>query len=108
MNHTSKAPVGVDGRGGPLESHHYLIDRFPVSFQGGVSWHCQCREFAAANSCRHTREAAGMREAQETILARVTRGASSLGQISVRPKASAGPVYATVQKLDRASFMLRR
>jgi hypothetical protein len=62
---------GQEGRSGLLERRHYLIDRFPVSFQGGASWHCQCREFAVANGCRHTREAAGMREAQTKIQERV-------------------------------------
>jgi hypothetical protein len=106
MNHTSNIQAGD---GGLLERRHYLIDRFPVSFQGGVSWHCQCREFTAANSCRHTREAAGMREAQVSILDRVNRRGSSLEHISLRPKSSvARPLYATVQKLERESFMLRR
>jgi hypothetical protein len=75
--------TGQEGRGGLLERRRYLIDRFPVSFQGGASWHCQCREFGIANSCRHTREAAGMREAQAKILERVS-GATSAFDRSVR------------------------
>lgn len=54
-----------------LERRHYLIDRFPVSFYGGASWHCACREFTTAGDCRHTREAAGMRAAQTRILERM-------------------------------------
>jgi hypothetical protein len=74
------------GRGGPLERRHYLIDRFPVSFQGGASWHCQCREFAATDNCRHTREAAGMREAQVQILKRVGGSSSLLDRANARPR----------------------
>ena len=74
-----------EGRGGLLERRHYLIDRFPVSFQGGASWHCQCREFALTNSCRHTREAAGMREAQTKILEHVSGRSSTLNRMRSRP-----------------------
>jgi hypothetical protein len=77
--------ASTDGRGGPLERRHYLIDRFPVSFQGGASWHCHCREFALRNSCRHTREAAGMREAQAKILDHVSRRSSTLNLAQSRP-----------------------
>ena len=70
--------VSTPGSGGRLEQRHYLIDRFAVSFQGGAAWSCQCREFAASDSCRHTREAAGMREAQSRIAKRLGRRASTL------------------------------
>jgi hypothetical protein len=73
------------GRGGRLERRDYLIDRFSVSFQGGVSWNCRCREFAMANTCRHTREAAGMREAQAQILERLADRHSRLDRIVARP-----------------------
>jgi len=66
------------GSGGRLEHRHYLIDRFPVSFQGGAAWSCQCREFTMSDSCRHTREAAGMREAQARIVDRAGRRTASL------------------------------
>jgi hypothetical protein len=66
------------GRGGRLERRQYLIDRFPVSFQGGTSWHCGCREFNLTDSCRHTREAAGMRDAQTRILERAHGRSSTL------------------------------
>lgn len=73
------------GTGGRLEQRHYLIDRFPVSFQGGAAWHCQCREFAMSDSCRHTREAAGMREAQARIVERAgCRTASLVTEIRAR------------------------
>jgi hypothetical protein len=77
--------MNTDGRGGLIERRNYLIDRFNVSFQGGVSWHCQCREFAGANSCRHTREAAGMREAQASILLHATCRTSTLARFAARP-----------------------
>lgn len=73
------------GTGGRLEQRHYLIDRFPVSFQGGAAWSCQCREFATADSCRHTREAAGMRDAQTRIAERAGRRTSSLVS-DIRPR----------------------
>jgi len=73
------------GTGGRLEQRHYLIDRFPVSFQGGAAWNCQCREFAASDSCRHTREAAGMRAAQARIIERAgSRTASLVTEIHPR------------------------
>jgi len=63
---------------GPIETGDYLIDHFRVSFQRGEAWRCACREFARFASCRHAREAAGRREAQEMIKTRVKAGASGL------------------------------
>jgi len=68
----------ITGTNGVLEHQHYLIDRFPVSYQGGSAWHCQCREFAMTAACRHTREASGMRDAQAQITARRGRRTASL------------------------------
>jgi hypothetical protein len=42
-----------------------------VSFLHQAEWRCDCREFSAAGTCRHTREAAGMREAQASISRRL-------------------------------------
>jgi hypothetical protein len=84
MKQQTSHQAGHDGRGGPLERRAYLIDRFPVSFQGGASWHCQCREFAIANSCRHTREAAGMRDAQAKIRERVSRSSPTFDRMQSR------------------------
>ena len=78
MRNSITSASNAAGSGGRLEIRHYLIDRFPVSFQGGSAWSCQCREFAMTNGCRHTREAAGMREAQVRIGERTTRGAPAL------------------------------
>lgn len=78
MEHPLSSHTNAAGRGGRLEQRHYLIDRFPVSFQGGAAWSCQCREFATTDSCRHTREAAGMREAQARIVERAGRRTASL------------------------------
>jgi hypothetical protein len=102
-------PSAVDaGRGGLLERRSYLIDRFPVSFQGGSSWHCHCREFASANSCRHTREAAGMREAQDAIRARATHPVTTLERVLPRaaPPVVRTVVYASVQTDPPASRIL--
>ena len=88
MKQPARHLANNDGRGGRLERRQYLIDRFPVSFQGGATWHCQCREFALANSCRHTREAAGMREAQAKILEHVSEWSSTL-KSSVRKRTDA-------------------
>lgn len=70
MKATTARATDVGRRGG-LERRHYLIGHFRVSFQSGSAWHCPCIEFAMANACRHTREAAGMREAQARILEQV-------------------------------------
>jgi len=69
----------MGGFGGTLERQNYLIGRFPVTFQNGASWHCLCREFAIADTCRHTREAAGMRAAQAQIRNRVPGRPAPLG-----------------------------
>lgn len=71
-------PANSKGRGGTIERREYLIDHFRVSFQNGAAWQCPCREFALANTCRHTREAAGMHEAQARIRAHVSAGDSGL------------------------------
>lgn len=67
-----------------IERREYLIDHFRVSFQEGTAWQCACREFVAAGACRHTREAAGMRDAQASIGRHVRSGASGLRRHSVR------------------------
>ena len=67
-----------DGGGTPIERREYLIDHFRVSFQGGTAWQCACHEFASARACRHTREAAGMRDAQAQIVQQIRSGASKL------------------------------
>jgi hypothetical protein len=85
MKITSARGRDIGGRGGNLEHRHYLIDRFRVSFQSGSSWHCLCREFAMANTCRHTREAAGMREAQARILEQAGARHSRLDRSMPRP-----------------------
>jgi hypothetical protein len=69
------APTGL---GGAIERRDYLIDHFEVSFQNGAAWHCNCAEFAMIDSCRHTREAAGMREAQVGMSRRIASGTSGL------------------------------
>jgi hypothetical protein len=61
-----------------IETREYLIDHFRVSFQSGEAWKCACREFTRFAACRHAREAAGRREAQEIIKLRVSAGASGL------------------------------
>ena len=55
----------------------YLIDGFRVSFLHQAEWRCGCREFSAAGTCRHTREAGGMREAQALIRHRLEARVSS-------------------------------
>jgi len=49
------------------ERGEYLIEGFRVSFLHQADWNCVCLEFVAAGTCRHSREAAGMREAQAII-----------------------------------------
>jgi hypothetical protein len=75
---------GQTGLGGEIERCKYLIDHFHVSFQHGAAWSCACREFALINSCRHTREAAGMREAQAGMRRRVESGTSGLRAYTAR------------------------
>jgi len=58
---------------GAAERGNYLIDGFRVSFLHQAEWNCACREFGAAGSCRHTREAEGMRDAQTRIRRRMER-----------------------------------
>jgi hypothetical protein len=45
----------------------FLIDRHRVVFDSGIGWHCVCAEFAKTQDCRHTRESAGRRLAQDYI-----------------------------------------
>jgi hypothetical protein len=56
---------------GAAERSDYLIDGFRVSFLHQADWKCDCREFGAAGTCRHTREAGGMRAAQSLIRRRL-------------------------------------
>jgi hypothetical protein len=60
-------------RAASCERSEYLIDGFRVSFHHQEEWKCDCREFGAANACRHTREASGMREAQALIRRHIGR-----------------------------------
>ena len=53
------------------ERSEYLIDGFRVAFLHQAEWQCACREFSAAGTCRHAREAGGMREAQALIQRRM-------------------------------------
>ena len=77
-------PPNAKGRGGAIERREYLIDHFRVSFQNGAAWQCLCREFALANTCRHTREASGMHEAQARIREHVGAGDSGLRTHTLR------------------------
>jgi hypothetical protein len=61
-----------------LERREYLIDHFRVFRHQEGDWQCLCAEFARAAGCRHTREAAGMREAQSAIVRHLRSGASGL------------------------------
>jgi hypothetical protein len=67
---TAIAHIGV------IERREYLIDHFHVSFEGGAAWHCACHQFTLAGSCRHTREAIGMRDAQALIRRQMRAGRS--------------------------------
>jgi hypothetical protein len=63
---------------GSLVRSQYLIERFQVVFESGGGWSCACAEFVAAGSCRHSREAAGMRAAQEQIAEHMVSGRSPI------------------------------
>ena len=69
------------GRGNAIVRSEYLIDRFRVVFETGGGWSCECAEFVSSNECRHTREAAGMRVAQDQIKVRVATGRSQLAPV---------------------------
>jgi hypothetical protein len=64
--------VPADGQ----ERREYLIDGFRVASHHHAAWHCACREFGTAGTCRHTRESAGMRDAQLRIRQRLLGNAS--------------------------------
>jgi hypothetical protein len=56
----------------PSVRTEYLIDRYLVVFESAKGCHCACDEFRIArDECRHTRESAGRRAAQELIGKRV-------------------------------------
>jgi hypothetical protein len=77
-----ESPTDSAGRRGTIDRAGYLIDRFRVLYAFGGGWTCGCREFASRNACKHTREAAGRRAAQQRIaqhLARRTSEAFSFG-----------------------------
>jgi hypothetical protein len=58
------------------ERREYLIDGFRVSFLHQAEWRCSCAEFRTLATCRHTREASGMRDAQARIRRRLLAGVS--------------------------------
>lgn len=62
---------------GARERSEYLIDGFRVSFVHQAEWNCACAEFRAVGTCRHTREARGMRDAQARIRRRPGSGGMS-------------------------------
>jgi hypothetical protein len=64
------------GHRGVTERTDYLIDRFRVRYAFGGGWACGCADFAAADACRHTREAAGRYIAQALIAAHLDIGAA--------------------------------
>jgi hypothetical protein len=76
------------GRGGAIKRREYLIDRFRVVFESGGGWQCVCPAFLSSNSCRHSREAAGMRAAQAKIKDSVATGRS---QLRAKPGRSVSP-----------------
>jgi hypothetical protein len=63
-------------KAGASERGEYLIDGFRVSFLHQAEWTCACAEFRTVGSCRHTREAGGMRDAQARIRHRLGSGVS--------------------------------
>jgi hypothetical protein len=65
--------IAVHGAG---ERAEYLIDGFRVVFLHQAEWQCACREFGASGTCRHSREAGGMRAAQAQIQRRLLARAS--------------------------------
>jgi hypothetical protein len=64
-------PLSPAARSPAIRRTDYLIDSHHVSFESGAGWYCLCAEFAAANDCRHTREAQGRHAAQVLISNRV-------------------------------------
>ena len=66
---------GTGGRGA-IDQSDYLIDRFRVRYAFGGGWSCSCAEFLARDACKHTREAAGRRAAQEEIARHLKRGSA--------------------------------
>lgn len=71
---TTRNAANTDERG------EYLIDGFRVSFLHQAEWNCDCREFSVVGTCRHTREAVGMREAQASIRRRTRPRLARLNQ----------------------------
>lgn len=72
-------PIAVKANSKKLiarERSEYLIDGFRVSFVHQAEWKCACAEFRTAKTCRHTREASGMRDAQARIRRRLVAGVS--------------------------------
>jgi hypothetical protein len=70
MNTLRPVAAGSRAKSAP-ERSDYLIDGFRVSFLHQADWKCDCREFGVAGTCRHTREAGGMRAAQSLIRRRL-------------------------------------
>jgi hypothetical protein len=67
-----------------VSQSEYLIDRHRVIFDGGVGWHCVCAEFVKLGDCKHTRESAGRRAAQDLIRNRVKPAFGTLAMFSNR------------------------
>jgi hypothetical protein len=76
IGHHSSMSLPIDSnlnskKPGARERSEYLIDGFRVSFLHQAEWKCACAEFCAVGTCRHTREAGGMRDAQARIRSRL-------------------------------------
>ncbi len=67
-----------------MNQSEYFIDRHRVIFDSGIGWHCVCAEFVKLNDCKHTRESAGRRAAQELIKNRRKQAYGTLALFSNR------------------------
>jgi hypothetical protein len=64
------------GRRGTPDRAEWMIDGFRVGYDFGGGYCCDCVEFAARDSCKHTREAAGRLAAQSRIAEHLRLGTS--------------------------------
>jgi hypothetical protein len=75
------------GHRGVIDRSEYLIDRFRVRYAFGGGWTCSCADFVAHDACKHTREAAGRRAAQEQIAQHLKLGSADSFMLNRRAHA---------------------
>jgi hypothetical protein len=80
----TRSPPVADLSGRRTKGHvDFMIDGFRVGYEFAGGCRCVCPEFAARESCKHTREVVGRLAAQRRIAEHLSQGATKA--YSLRP-----------------------